>query len=313
MHRAALPLLLFSFAIFANAQTADAGKAVQLALDGQCADAMPLLKQAMDQVQDADLKRKVGKGGVRCAMLMNQESTATNFLDWLEQEFPRDPDILLLAVHVYSDLAQLNSKSLTSFAPDSQEVIQLNAENFEKQHDLKKAIAEYRVLLQRAPDMPGIHFRIGGLILAEPPTALSSEEARKEFEAELKIFPKNAAAEYYLGELARQKDKLPEAIQHFTRSAGLYPSFAEAHFGLGRSLLDSGRAKDAVQPLETAVNLAHDNPTMHFTLATAYQRLGRKEDAAREFALQKSTAEKMNQNTKTLRKTVSGAPTESHP
>ncbi len=82
-------------------------------------------------------------------------------------------------------------------APDSQEVIQLNAEDFEKQHDLKKRIAEYRVLLQRAPEMPGIHYRIAGLIMAQPPTATSAEEARKEFEAELKIFPGNAGAEYY--------------------------------------------------------------------------------------------------------------------
>lgn len=313
MRHSSLLLIWIGLAALAHCQPADAEKAVQLALDGLCAEAMPLLKQSRDEVHDAELKRKVGKGGVRCAMLMNQEATATAFLDWLQQEFPRDPDILLLAVHVYSDLAELNSKSLANVAPDSQEVIQLNAENFEKQHDLRKAIAEYKVLLQRAPEMPGIHFRIGGLILALPPSPTSSEEARLEFVAELKIFPKNAAAEYYLGELARQKDKLAEAIQHFTRSAELYPSFAEAHYGLGRSLLDSGHAKDAVQPLETAVNLAPDNPTMHLALATAYQRLGRKADAAREFALQKSTSEKVNQNTKTLRKNVSGAPAESHP
>ena len=309
----ALPLVLVGTGLLAYGQSVDAEKAVQLALDGQCAEAMPLLKQAKEEVLDPDLKRRVGKGGVRCSMLMNQETTATTFLDWLQQEFPRDPDILLLAVHVYSDLAEFNSKALTDFAPGSQEVIQLNAENFEKQRDLKKAIAEYRVLLQHAPGMPGIHFRIGGLIMSQPPTATSSEEARKEFEAELKIFPKNAAAEYYLGELARQKDKLSEAIQHFSRSAELYPSFAEAQFGLGRSLLDSGRAKDAVPPLETAATLAPGNPTIHFALATAYQRLGRKEDAAREFALQKSTSEKVNQNTKTLRQTVSGAPAENHP
>ena len=309
MYRAAI--LLLSAAAFACAQS-DAEKAVQLALDGRCPEAMPLLKAAMAEVQASDLKRKVGKGGVRCAMLMNQENTATSFLDWLQQEFPRDPDILFLAVHVYSDLAQLNSQALMNDAPDSQEVIQLNAENLEKQHDLKKAIAEYRVLLQRAPDKPGIHYRIAGLIMSLPPTPASSEEARKEFEAELKIFPGNAGAEYYLGELARQKDKLPEAIQHFTRSTELYPSFAEAHFGLGRSLLDSGKAKDSVQPLETAAKLAPDNPTYHFTLASAYQRLGRKEDAAREFALQKSTSQRLNQNTKTLRQNVSGAPAENH-
>jgi tetratricopeptide (TPR) repeat protein len=304
-------LLAMGSTVLAHAQS-DAEKAVQLALDGRCPEAMPLLKQAMSEVQESELKRKVGKGGVRCAMLMNQENTATIFLAWLQQEFPRDPDILFLAVHVYSDLSELNSHALMNDAPDSLEVIQLNAENFEKQHDLKKAIAEYRVLLERAPDKPGIHFRIAGLILAQPPTAASSEEARKEFEAELKIFPGNAGAEYYLGELAREKDKLAEAIQHFTRSAELYPSFAEAHFGLGRCLLDSGKAKDAVQPLETAAKLAPGNPTIHFNLATAYQRLGRKEDAEREFALQKSTSQKINQNTKTLRQNVSGAKAESH-
>jgi tetratricopeptide (TPR) repeat protein len=307
----AAALFLISAAVLAYAQS-DAEKAVQLALDGRCPEAMPLLKEAMGVVSDNDLKRKVGKGGVRCAMLMNQENTATAFLDWLQQQFPRDPDILFLAVHVYSDLAQLNSQALMKESPESLEVIQLNAENFEKQHELKKAIAEYRVLLARAPDKPGIHFRIAGLIMAQPPTATSSEEARKEFEAELKIFPGNAGAEYYLGELARQKDKLAEAIQHFTRSAELYPSFAEAHFGLGRCLLDSGKTKDAVQSLETAVKLAPENPTMHFSLATAYQRLGRKEDAAREFALQKSSAQKINENTKTLRRNVSGPGADNH-
>ena len=53
-----------------------------------------------------------------------------------------DPDVLFLAVHVYSDLSQQNSQALMNSAPDSLEVIQLNAENFEKQGDLQKAIAK---------------------------------------------------------------------------------------------------------------------------------------------------------------------------
>ena len=315
MHRTVIQAVfagvaLIGFGTPANSQEKPAERGVQLALEGNCAEAMPLLKQAMGSDADKELKRKIGKGGVRCAMMLNQPAEATGFLAWLQKEFPRDPDILFLGVHVYSDLAALNSQTLMNTAPDSVEVIQLNAENFEKQGDLQKAIAEYRVLLQRAPEMPGIHYRIGGLILSQPTAASSAEEARKEFEAELKIFPKNAGAEYYLGELARQADKLPQAIEHFSRSAVLYPSFSEAHFGLGRSLLDSGKAADAVKPLETASKLSPENPTIHFTLATAYQRLGRKDDAAREFALQKSTAEQLNQNTKTLRKNVSGAPTD---
>jgi len=292
----------------ASAQTQDAERGVQFALEGRCTEAMPLLKQAVNTVSDADLKRKVGKGGVRCSMLMNLESDAADFLNYLEREFPRDPDILLLAVHVHSDLAKLNSEALMRLAPGSTEVIQLNAENFEKRGDLKSAIAEYRVLLQRSPNMPAIHYRIGGLLLTLPASAANAAEARKEFEAELKIFPQNAGAEYSLGELARQQDKLQQATEHYSRATQFAPDFAEAYYGLGRSLLDSGKTQDALTPLQTSARLQPENPNVHFALATAYQRLGRKEDAAREFALQKSTAAKINENQKMLRKTVSGAP-----
>ena len=145
-------------------------------------------------------------------------------------------------------------------APDSPLVVEINAENFEKHGDWNKAIAEYRVLLKREPTMPGIHYRIGQIILNLPATAASNEDARKEFEQELKVYPQNAGAEYFLGELARKSGHLPQAIEHFTN-------------------------------------------------AHAYQQVGRKEDAAREFALQKSTSEKIQQNTETVKRNVSGVPT----
>jgi Tfp pilus assembly protein PilF len=284
-----------------------AERAVSLALAGRCAEAMPLLEKAAGESADKDAKRLTGKFGVRCAMLLNHQSEATSFLSRLQQEFPDDPDILFLAVHMYSDLAFRNSQQLMQVAPDSKEVLRLNAENFEKAGDAQKAIGEYRILLQRDPGTPGIHYRIGGLMLENPGAAGKLEDARKEFAEELKIDPRNAGAEYYLGEVARQEDKLPEAIEHFAAAAKIAPDFAEAQFGLGRSLLDSGKNADSVAPLERAASLAPDNPTIHFALATAYQRMERKDDAAREFALQKSTADKLNANTKALHKNIAGA------
>ncbi len=133
-------------------------------------------------------------------------------------------------------------------------------------------------------------------------------EARKEFDAELKIFPQNAGAEFSLGELARQQDKLPQAIEHYSRATQFAPDFAEAYYGLGRCLLDAGKTSEALKPLETSARLQPENPTVHFALATAYQRVGRKSDAAREFALQKTTSDRINQNQKALHKNVSGAP-----
>jgi tetratricopeptide (TPR) repeat protein len=302
MHRLAVSIWV-AFGLWAQED-----RGVHLALDGQCKEALPLLDEAMrNPGYKIEFKRTVSLAGVRCSMLMNRQADAMSFLSWLQQAYPKDAEVLFLAVHVFSDLSLRNSQELMSVAPESPLVIQLNAENFEKQGDLKKAIAEYRILLQRVPNMPGIHYRIGGLTLAQTATATSAAEARKEFEAELKGNPQSAGAEYYLGELLRQGDKLPPAIEHFKRATQLNPGFADAFFGLGRCLLDSGKTEDAISPLETASGLAPENPTMHLSLATAYQRAGRKEDAAREFAAQKKTSELLNANTKTLRKNVSGA------
>jgi len=295
----------------ASRKTASAqltGDGVKLAMDGRCADAAPLLDEAMrDAALGVDAKRTVSIAGVRCSMLLSRQSDAMSYLAWLQEAYPKDPDVMFLSVHVFSDLSHRNEQSLMHSAPDSPLVIQLNAENFEKQGDFPKAIAEYRILLQRTADKPGIHYRIGGLLMSLTQTPTSAEEARKEFEAELRLDPRSAGAEYYLGELARRSDALPKAADHFKRATELNPGFAEAYYGWGKALLDSGKAADATAPLETAVKLAPENPTVHFALASAYQRTGRKEEAAREFALQRSTADKLNQREKTLHKTVSGA------
>ncbi len=289
-----------------------AERGAELAEHGDCAAAMPLIRQALEadtQIQDRDLKRRMGAAGVRCAMMLDHRGAATTLLAWLEEQFPHDPEILFMATHVYSDLAARSSKELMDAAPDSPLVVDLNAENFEKQGDWKKAIAEYRVLLARDPKMPGIHSRIGQIILTLPATPTSNDEARKEFEQELKLHPQNASAEYFLGELARKSSQLPQAIEHYRNATKLNPGLPEPQFGLGRCLLDSDKAAEAVGPLEIAAKLAPDNPTIHFTLAHAYQEVGRKDDAAREFALQKSTAAKIQQNTETVKRNVSGVPT----
>ena len=298
------------FGLAAPDQSA-AERATELAEQGKCTEAMPLIHQALEQdsqIQDRDLKRRMGAAGVRCAMMLNHQGAATTLLAWLEEEFPHDPEILFMATHVYSDLSARSSRELMEVAPDSPLVVEINAEKFEKQGDWRKAIAEYRVLLQRAPQMPGIHARIGQIILTLPATATSNEEARKEFEQELKVYPQNASAEYFLGELARKAGHLPQAIEHYRNATKLNAGLPEPYFGLGRCLLDSERASEAVGPLETAARLAPGNPTIHFTLAHAYQELGRKEDAAREFALQKSTSEKIQHNTETVKRNVSGVP-----
>jgi tetratricopeptide (TPR) repeat protein len=306
---------------FATAQTAravspqtTAQHAIELADTGHCKEALPQLSKALGHVQDNNLKRKVGVAGAKCSMAANDASRAVSFLVWLNHEFPHDAEILYLSSHVYSDLSLRASNELLSTAPGSPEVRELNAEALETMGKWKEAAEEYRAVLAKDPQMPGIHYRLGRLLLSQPnapPTV--KDDARKEFEEELKIDPSNAGANFVLGELARQAENWPAAIEYFSKATKLDASFADAYLGLGRSLLGANKAAEAIAPLEMAAKLQPDNPVVHFNLATAYRRAGRKADADREFVAHRQASEKLNQTSDEIKKQVSGGTAEGPP
>ena len=304
-----LALLALSLGIAADGPTsfpAMARRGVALAKTGHCAEALPLLRKSQGHIDGKELKRDLGTAGVNCAMSLDRQDDALHFIEFLDHEFPGDPAVLYLTTHIFSDLSIRASQKLIYTAPASPQVHQLNAEALETQGKWKEAAEEYRVVLQKDPNMPGIHYRIGRLILSQPRTPATFDDARKEFEAELKIDPSNAGAEYVLGELARQEQKWPEAIDHFSRATKLDARFADAFMGLGRSLTSAGKAGEAIAPLEIAEKLQPANPETHFYLATAYIRSGRKADAEREMALHKQTTENADRKKEEIQSGVGG-------
>lgn len=270
-------------------------RAIEFAAHGHCSEAMPTLRAAVGHTVDKQLKREAGQAGLRCAMTYNQSGEASRFIEWLRSEFPRDPEILYLATHVYSDLAVRASQELLFTNPGAIQVHQLNAEAQETEGNWKGALSEYRLVLERNPQERGIHFRIGRLILSQPQTATTLDDAKAEFEAELKIDPENAAAEYVLGEIARQKEQWDDAISHFRKATELDASLGDAFIGLGRSLMGAGHVDQAAAPLAQAVKLQPANPTTHYYSALALAKAGRKADADREMALYKETSAKAQQ------------------
>ena len=225
-------------------------------------------------------------------MSLNLPDEATPALSELRREFPSDPAVLFLAVHAFSDLSMRASQELLARAPDSAEVHQLNAEALELQGKWTEARDEYRIVLEKNPNAPGVHYRIGRLVLSQPKTPTTMEEARKEFEAELKINPGNVGSEFVLGEMARQEEKLPEAIDHLRRATKLDSGFPDAFLALGQALLAAQRPVDAIPVLEHASKLQPANPAAHFHLANAYRRAGRKEDAERAMIAHRDASEK---------------------
>ena len=61
------------------------------------------------------------------------------------------------------------------------------------------------------------------------------------------------------------------------------------------ALIATNKFDQAVAPLEAYTKIQPGNPAGHYQLMMAYSRTGRKEDAAREAALQRQTAEKLEQ------------------
>jgi tetratricopeptide (TPR) repeat protein len=273
--------------------SAAAKHAVETAAKGQCAEALPALRKAVTKVSDRDLMRNVALTGVRCSMTLGRPEAATEFLQVLGQSFPADPEVLYVLVHAYSDLSTRAAQELARTAPDSEQAHLLNAEALEMQGKWDAAVAEYQKVLKKSPNLAGTHFRLGRLLLSKPnPGPDVAEQAGKEFEKELQIDPSNAAAEYILGELARQNQKLDEAIKRFERASTLDPQFGDAFLGLGEALISSRRFPEAIAPLQTAVKLEPANPATHYNLATAYSRTGKKAEADKEFAIHRQMTQK---------------------
>jgi tetratricopeptide (TPR) repeat protein len=268
-------------------------RGLALAKAGHCSEALPLLKKAYSQVTEKSSKRDAGIAGLRCALFSNQPDAAVEFLRTLNRDFPRDPEVLYVSVHAYSDLSTRAAQELARSEPNSYPAHELNAESLELQGKWDEAAKEYQQILKHNPEVPGIHFRLGRLLLSKPnPPPDLAEQARKEFEEELKIDPSNAEAEFVLGELARQSQQWDEAVERFSTASKLDSGFGDAFLGLGESLISAKKFTEAIPPLETAVKLQPANPGAHYNLATAYSRAGRKAEADKEFAIHRQMTQK---------------------
>ncbi|MGH9435124.1 MAG: tetratricopeptide repeat protein [Terriglobia bacterium] len=276
---------------------------------GRCPAALPYLLKDPSALHDASLKRAVEIDGVRCAMTLDRQSDALEFLSRLHRDFPKDAAALYLTVHVYSDLSTRAAQKLLVTNPGSYQVHELDAESLEMQGKWAQAEQQYRRVLALKPGLAGAHYLLGRAILSAPKTPTTYQDAAKEFEAELKIDPQNGGAEFVLGEIAREESNWDEAIRRFKLAVQFDPQFAPAFLELGRTLVTTGKAVDAITPLQSAVKLSPANPEGHFMLAMAYRRAGRTADAEREMAVYQRTTSKAQQNMQHIRSSVTGRTT----
>jgi tetratricopeptide (TPR) repeat protein len=272
-------------------------KAIDLAEQGHCQGAISTLKRAMAGQIPLETRKRAGIVGLRCSLTLDDRDSAGDFIRLLNKQFARDPDVLFVLVHAYSDLSTRTAQDLGRTAPESTPAHKLNAEALEMQGKWEPAELEYEGILQKEPDAPGVHYLLGRLLLSRPDAgADAAARAKQEFLKEVQIDPKNAGAQYILGELARQEENWDEAISRFSTAANLDSNFAEAYLGWGFCLVSRKRYEEAIPPLQVAVRLQQGNPAAHYNLAVALSRSGKKEEAEKEFAIQRELTQKSPPN-----------------
>jgi len=162
---------------------------------------------------------------------------------------------------------------------------------------------EYRKAIALNPNAPGAHVGLGRAILSTSRNLKALDEASVEFRRELALSPENAAAEFELGEIAREQGEPDKAREHLVRAVRYSPDFFEAQVALGRLFLKQGKPREAIFHLELAAHLEPHDKLSHYLLASAHKLLGDQNAARRELDLYR----KLGASEKT-----NGAPNDEH-
>jgi tetratricopeptide (TPR) repeat protein len=249
--------------------------AMSLSELGKFEEALPGLQKGFKRTNDAALKRSNGLQLLRAYTGLQQDDKAVEVALELTRAFPKDPETLYHAARLFGNYAYLSTVKLAQVAPDSLWVHLAAGEANESQGKTDLALREYRQALALDPRRPGIHFRLGRVLLARAQTDATAEsEALKEFAQELQLDPTNANAAYEIGEIHRKAGELEKAREFFALAIKHYPDFEEALVGLGRALVSLGQAELALNHLRQAVALNPNNEVTHYQLAQAYRALG---------------------------------------
>jgi tetratricopeptide (TPR) repeat protein len=177
---------------------------------------------------------------------------------------------------------------LAQVAPDSVWRHQAAGEALESQGSYDGALSEYRQVLAIDPARPGIHFRLGRVLLARSRQRDADPEdlarATAELEQELKADPSNGNAAYELAEIARKSGEFDRARKWFELAVRYDPGFEEAQLGLGRTLLALSQPEMALPHLRQAVTLDAGDDVAYYSLARAWLALGKADEHQKALA-----------------------------
>lgn len=141
-----------------------------------------------------------------------------------------------------------------------------------------EASAEFRILADKYPETPNIHYLYGSFLMFA-----DANNGLREMKRELEVSPAHVPAMVTIANEYIQRGDFQAALPYAQKATELEPQSFPAHTVLGRVFAEGDMdVNRGIQELEEARKLAPGSPQVRIALATAYGKAGRKEDAARE-------------------------------
>ena len=248
---------------------------------------LPLLEKAFrsnDPEIDQELKLLIGthlgKAYSKTGRLTDAEAVYLALL----KEHPNNTDLLYHAFWLHLGRAREIMKQLTLTAPDSSRTHQMLGKLVSQRRNYSGAVEQFRLALKADPTALELHYELGNaLLLLGGPNA--PEEAKKEYQEELRLNPGHAGSYYQLAELELQSQQLEKAEKLYARVLELEPQFGSALVGLCKISIRKDSLKEAAEYCEKAAAVEPDNQQAHYLLSRAYQGLGRAAEARAQLEL----------------------------
>ncbi len=245
-------------------------------------EALPKLERGLEQSTDKVTQRLCGLQLLRAYTGLNRDSDAVKTALELNRLYPDDPEVLYHTGRIYGNYAYIVMEKLHDKARGSVWMFQAQGEANESQKNYDAAIIAFNHVLQIDPKRPGIHYRLGRVYLSRFNDAHKAEDreaAKREFLAELEVYPGNGNAAYELAQFAADDGDMDEARKQYESLVARFPDFEQALVGLGGVYLQVHLEAQAVPILERATKLNADDEVAWYRLAQAERSTGNREAA----------------------------------
>jgi tetratricopeptide (TPR) repeat protein len=144
------------------------------------------------------------------------------------------------------------------------------AEGFNSLGDYAKAAQLYLELLKTLPDLPLIRERVRAQLTDIYLKSEDRKRAVEQLQAIIRDDPMNPQAYYFLGSIASEERKLPEAVDYFGKTIQLTPDFAQAYYEMALAQIQLNKAGEALATLNKARQRFSDNYFLEFCTGMAY-------------------------------------------